>query len=291
MNCTNHVGPLDGAARLRPDGWLARPLTRNRIQAEAQARLLLQRYHPQSAGPVRCLTARYRTAAFALGAPAQRLLKRHADQAAYLSEVLAYQLLDSEGVLPALLSSSDTSLSLVTEYVEERMDLGRPAVFEELVATVAAIHTAPARWHPAIQETMADWTVAAALDAPAPPWISVPHPWELLLKVVADAHGPDHVPVGHLDLKADHGRRHPDGHPVVIDVETLRPDLTGQPDLITLAHLARVEGGRLSPRSVRHLYRRCTSMFGAQWTDAALVRALTAFAEATGLRCLHGVER
>ncbi|MFF3356803.1 hypothetical protein ACFYWN_30120 [Streptomyces sp. NPDC002917] len=68
-------------------------------------------------------------------------------------------------------------------------------------------------------------------------------------------------------------------------------DLTGMPDLITLAYLARTEGRRLSPRWVRQVYGRHANKLGAQWSDAGLVRALTAFADATGLHPLRGADQ
>ncbi|WP_331725896.1 hypothetical protein [Streptomyces sp. NBC_00470] len=93
------------------------------------------------------------------------------------------------------------------------------------------------------------------------------------------------MPLGHLDLKADHCRRK-HGRLMLIDAETLRPDLTGMPDLITLAHLATTDARVLSPTWVRQAYRRHTTQFGAQWSDAGLVNALRAFAAATGsTRC------
>ena len=70
-----------------------------------------------------------------------------------------------------------------------------------------------------------------------------------------------------------------------------RPDLTGLPDLITLAHLGQGEGRTTAPRWIRETYRRHTNTLGAQWSDAGLVRALTAFATATGLTSLHGIDQ
>ncbi|MFI9210279.1 hypothetical protein ACIGW7_19345 [Streptomyces sp. NPDC053253] len=285
------AGPLAGAARVRPDGWLTTPLTTDPALAEAQARSLIYRHHPAAPGPVRCLTARYRTATFALGTPARQLLKRHGDEAAYLGEVLAYQLLDGEGVLPELHSASDTSLTLVVNFLDEKADIDRKDGFEELIAAVAAIHTAPSRWPQHTSEAMHSWRLPATGNVPAPAWVREPTEWRELLQLTAAAHGDDHVPLGHLDLKADHCRRQPDGRLALIDAETLRPDLTGLPDLITLAYLGQVEGRSLPPRWVRQAYRRHTNDLGAQWSDASLVRALTAFATATGLASLHSVDQ
>lgn len=285
---TAPAGPLAGAARVRPDGWLATPLTTDLAQAEAQARALIHRHHPTVPGPVRCLSARYRTAAFALGRPPRLLLKRHADEAAYLGEVLAYDVLGAEGVLPELHDANDTTRTLVVDYLGDSADIDQPDGFDELIAAVAAIHTAPARWPRHIAQTMSRWQLSIVTTAP--PWVRVPGAWNELLQRTAEAHGAEHVPLGNLDLKADHCRRR-DGRLALIDAETLRPDLTGMPDLITLAHLATTEGRALSPSWVRQVYRRHTTDLGAQWSDAGLVRALRAFAEATGLVSLHGVDQ
>jgi len=99
-----------------------------------------------------------------------------------------------------------------------------------------------------------------------------------------------HVPLGNLDVKPDHARRRSDGPLVLIDVETLRPDLTGLPDLVTLAYISGDIAPDIPPNWVRHSYVQHINTLGAQWTDTALRYALLAFANATGLRSLHGVE-
>ncbi len=284
------AGPLDGAARIRPDGWLRAPLTTDLDQAEAQARQLVYVHHPQALGPLRCLTARYRTAAFALGTPPTRLLKRHADEAAYLGETLAYQILADEDVLPVLHGHSDATRTLVVDYLDQGADLTVPHMFDELVRLVATIHTASARWHPVVAEAMSPWRVEALRNAPPPQWITRHDPWRRLMDLVSAAHGPEHVPLGHLDLKSDHVRRGADGRLLLIDVETLRPDLTGLPDLITLVHLAGDAIPDLPPSWVRRGYLRHINSLGARWTDTALRSALVAFADATGLHSLHGAE-
>ncbi|MFD4260870.1 hypothetical protein ACFWR9_25395 [Streptomyces sp. NPDC058534] len=288
---TTLAGPLAGAARVRPDGWLATPLTTDPAQAAAQARSLIHRHHPAAPGPVRCLTARYRTSTFTLGAPPRQLLKRHGDEAAYLGEALAYQLLEGETVLPELHSVSDTSRTLVAGFLDDPAAIDHEDGFEELIAAVAAIHTAPARWPQHTTEIMSQWRLGTTVGAPAPTWARDPAAWRELLQLTAAAHGDSHVPLGHLDLKADHCRRRVDGRFALIDAETLRPDLTGLPDLITLAYLGQVEGRALRPRWIRQAYRRHTNYRGAQWSDADLVRALTTFAKATGLTSLHGVDQ
>ncbi|MCC2275972.1 hypothetical protein LKL35_11160 [Streptomyces sp. ET3-23] len=279
------IGPLDGAAQVRPDGWLTDPLTTNPEHAAAQARALLHRHHCASPGPVRCLSARYRTAVFALGDPPTEILKRYGDEAAFQGEALAYQLLCDEGVLPELFSVHDASRTLVAEYLPEAADIRRPGVFEDLVTVVATVHTAPSRWHSDTAAAMALWRIDATT---VPPWVCTPEYWKQLLHMVAAAHGDGHVPLGHLDLKSDHAR-YRDGRLVLIDVETLRPDLTGIPDLVTLAYLA-TEHRILPPAEVRRLYRRHINQLGAHWSDPGLKAALVAFAQATGLRSLHGAD-
>ncbi|ORT54736.1 hypothetical protein [Streptomyces sp. CB03238] len=284
------AGPLDGAARTRPDGWLANPLSTDHALAERQAHALLHQHHPDAPSPARCISARYRTAAFALGDPPVQLLKRHADEAAYLGEMLAYEVLADEQVLPALYSSSDSSRTLVVDYLSHGVDLTDADAFDELIHRVAVVHTASARWHPAVAGAMSSWRVEIALSSPAADWISSPADWHDLMRLMADAHGPDHVPLGHLDLKPDHVRRHPDDGLALIDAETLRPDLTGLPDLITLAYIAGSNDRYPRPRWIRHAYLRHVNELGAQWTGVALVNALTAFATATGLHSLHGAQ-
>ncbi|MEU1375315.1 hypothetical protein ABZ442_16885 [Streptomyces triculaminicus] len=284
------AGPLAGTARTRPEGWLPHPLTTDHAIAEQQARVLLARHHHWAPEPLRCVAARYRTAAFALGDPARQLLKRHADEAAYLGEMLAYQLLADEHVLPELHSFCDSSRTLVVEYLEDGADLAETSAFEDLIRAVATVHTASARWRPVIAEAVSGWRVRIAATSQAPDWIGDPPEWHRLMHLVADAHGPDHVPLGHLDLKPDHVRRRPDGRLALIDAETLRPDLTGLPDLITLAYIASGDASFPSPRWVRRTYLRHVNGLGAQWTDRTLASALTAFASATGLRSLHGAQ-
>ncbi|MFD3803255.1 hypothetical protein ACFWSF_13260 [Streptomyces sp. NPDC058611] len=287
---TAPVGPLDGAARTRPDGWLRHPLTTDATAAEREAYVLLTRHHDQEPGPLRCLTARYRTAVFALGSPPRLVLKRHADEAAYQGEALAYELLADEYVLPALHRACDASRTLLVDYLDTTIMLTSTGAFDELVRAVATIHTASTRWHPAVSETMAQWRAGTAVSEPPPEWITCANAWRHLLQLVAGAHGPDHVPLGHLDLKPEHVRRRDDGHIALIDAETLRPDITGLPDLITLAFIAGDEQ-LPSPRWIRHAYRHHANELGAQWNDGALKQALSAFAAATGLRSLHGAHR
>ncbi|MGH3773766.1 MAG: hypothetical protein ACRDRW_20650 [Pseudonocardiaceae bacterium] len=197
--------------------------------AEAQARLLLAEHHSERrAVPVECLTAHYRAATFAFGRPLERLFKRHADQAAYLGEVLAYHLLADDGVLPSLLSAHDDSRTLIVDYLAWPAHLRAPGVFDELIATVATVHTASARWDIQTNEAMAHWRVHNALATPTPNWIT--QPW-----------------------------------------------------------LAREIDLPMTSREVRHTYRNRVNERGAHWSDTALVTALRAFADATGLHQLHDI--
>lgn len=284
------AGPLAGAVRPRAGGWLASPLTTHHGEATAQARVLLSLHHPEFAGPLRCLTARYRTATFTVGDPPIMILKRHADQAAYLSEALAYQLLEGEEVLPDLYAACDASQTLITGYLPSLANLAGPAALDELIAAVARVHTAPARWTPPVYDAMRAWSIDEALAGPDPAWITDPCAWRRVLQLAAAVHAPGHVPLGHLDLKAEHARCHADGRLGLIDAETLRPDLTGLPDLITIAHLAREIGSPRPARWIRHCYRAHLREAGAHWADRDLAAALRAFAAGTGLASLHAVD-
>ena len=290
---TGHsVGPLDGAAAPRPDGWLPAPLTTRRRAAEAQARELLATHHPAFAGmPVRCLTARYRSHVIRLGDKRDpcAVLKRHAGGATYVGEALAYDVLRGERVLPELLDLSDDANTVIVEHVQPT-EIAAAGAFEELITAVAAVHTAPLRWPTHVAVAMAPWRLDRALIDPAPGWVTRGDAWRLVQHLHGEAYGYAHVPLGHLDLKPEHIRRHPDGSIAIIDAETLRPDLTGAPDVITLAWLARLLD-HPRPQWVRHAYRTYANEAGAAWSDAALIRALRAWAHATGLRSLHGVDR
>ncbi|KLL10581.1 MULTISPECIES: hypothetical protein [Protofrankia] len=283
------AGPLAGATRIRPDGWLATPLDTDPTTAAAQAQDLISRFHPHARGPLRCLRAGYRTAVFTLGDPPVAVLKRHGDPDAYTGETLAYELLAGQNVLPGLRSACDTSHTLLVDHVARPANWSRPTTFDALVTAIATVHTASARWPPSLVTATACWQLDTALTAPPPRWISNPDAWCMLLHVTADAHGPAHIPLGHLDLKPAHLRADDDTTVRIIDVETLRPDLTGMPDLITLPSVAHAAGLDLDPRWIRRAYLAATTDRGARWNDQSLIRALTAFATATGLSSLHGL--
>ena len=282
-------GPLSGACALRPAGWLPDPLTTDTADATRQARVLLAAHHPHHAGPLQCLNAHYRTAVFAIGDPPARILKRHADLDAYNAEVVAYHLLSERAVLPELLDVCDDARSLVTDYLPQQADLSLPAAFHELLELVARAHTAPAAWPPQVTDLLQPYSLQAALTGPAPDWIADAAAWRAVLALTADAHGPGHVPLGGFDLAPRHARRDASGTMTIIDGETMRLDWTGLPDVITLAYVAAEVSAPLTPRQVRRAYLRRTRDHGAQWTDAGLTRALTLWAQATGLHSLHGL--
>ncbi|MBO2461550.1 hypothetical protein [Actinomadura violacea] len=281
------AGPLDGAARARPGGWLPNPLTTCPEDAIAEAHILLRHFYPGHYGTLRCLAARYRSHVFTVDTPPRLVFKRHAAEGAYLGEVLAYQLLEHAEVLPRLVAFDDESRTLLVPYIRGTVDLSHGSMFDELVRVVARVHTAPAFWHDDVAGTAAQWRMDVMLDGPPPEWVPQPDDWRWLLRLVQDAHGEAHVPIGNLDLKAEHVRRRIDGRLVIVDGETLRPDLTGIPDLVTLAFMAADVSG-YKPRRIRDVYVQETRALGADWTDSSLVAALNAFAVATGLKSLHG---
>ncbi|WP_018637376.1 hypothetical protein [Parafrankia elaeagni] len=283
------AGPLAGAAHPRPQRWLARPLTTDRDTVTAQARQLLATHHPDTTGPVCCLTTRDRSATFTVGDPPHVIVKWHADEAAYLGERLAYDLLAAERLLPCLRGSCDEARTLLVDYLPDTADLTDLDVFDDLINLVARVHTASARWEPAVREAMVQWRVDTLLTQD-PPWVEDAPSWRRMLHLVATAHGPAHVPVGNLDLAADHVRRQSSGRLALVDVETLRPDVTGLPDVVTLAYLAtRAHHPRPGPW-VRARYLHHLARVGVTWTDRNLLAALGGFAAATGLTSLHGLD-
>lgn len=282
-------GPLSGACALRPAGWLPNPMTTDPGDATVQACTDLATHHPDIPGRVQCLTARYRTAVFAIGDPPTRILKRHADIDAYNAEVVAYQLLDGRGILPELHDASDDAQTLVTGYLPYEADLSAPAVLDELVELVARAHTAPAAWPPEITDVMQPYTLAATRTEPVPEWIGNAGAWRSVMELTADAHGVDHIPLGGFDLAPRHARRDHSGELTIIDGETMRLDWTGLPDVITLAYIAAEVSAPLTPRWIRRTYLHHARKHGAQWTDTTLRGALTLWAEATGLHSLNGI--
>ncbi|MCT9093930.1 hypothetical protein N4G70_34495 [Streptomyces sp. ASQP_92] len=62
------------------------------------------------------------------------------------------------------------------------------------------------------------------------------------------------VPLGHLDLKPDHLRSRAGGEVVILDIETVRPDVTGLIDLVTIPAVLRQAGHEPEPDQVLELY-------------------------------------
>ncbi|MGW7342720.1 hypothetical protein [Streptomyces sp. NPDC054854] len=112
-----------------------------------------------------------------------------------------------------------------------------------------------------------------------------------MLAAHLDAYGPQLVPLGHLDLKPEHLRRPFGGEVVLLDMESVRPDVTGLIDVVTLPAVLRQAGHELSPDRVLNLYLHATAALGARWTAPTLKAALRAYATATGLESLHGLDR
>lgn len=247
--------------------------------------------HPAADGPLRVLAARATAAVAALGEPPTAVLKHHADTAAYDAEILAYALVGHCRVLPRLLRSADSSRSLLLEYLPDAFDWAPPADTPAvLVDALAAVHAAPAALDPASAEALAPFRLDHLAAAPAPPWISDPGAWRTVTALCADAYGPGHVPVGHLDLKPEHVRhRRGESAACLIDIETLRPDITGLIDLITLPAVLRQAGRPTPSAEVRELYHTATTRHGANWTTKTLRAALFAYQRATGLATLDGL--
>ncbi|QMU71442.1 hypothetical protein [Streptacidiphilus sp. P02-A3a] len=153
---------------------------------------------------------------------------------------------------------------------------------------VAAVHTATTRLTAPEATTLAGFTLAATKDL-APAWIADAGAWAEVTAAHLDAYGPDVVPLGHLDLKPQHLRRRADGTLVLLDTETVRPDVTGLIDLVTLPAVMRQAGREMPAAHVLDLYLEASWGYGARWSAHSLRAALRAFAAATGLHDLHGL--
>ncbi|MFE6867743.1 hypothetical protein ACFVFS_14375 [Kitasatospora sp. NPDC057692] len=285
---------LTGLARIRPAGWLATPMPTDPAALLVRARRTLAADHPGMNGRVSVISARYTAAVFAVHRqPPQGTLalKLHADAAAYAGETLAYALLAGTTPVARLHAEAEESLSLLLEYLPEPADWSGPKMPTVLAERVAAVHTASLRLPAEAAEAMADYTLAALLEAPAPAWIADPAAYGEVLAAHADAYGSGLVPLGHLDLKPEHLRRRPDGEAVLLDVESVRPDVTGLIDLVTLPAVLRQAGHELGPDRVLGLYLDATAARGGNWTADSLKTALRAYAAATGLESLHGLDR
>lgn len=282
---------LRGLIRVRPHGWLAHPLP---TAPAAAADLLRDALAHHGAGlvpdgPLRVLAARATAAVAALGNPPEAVLKLHADTAAYDAEMLAYALVGHCPAVPELLDAADTSRSLLIGYIPGAVDWAHPAAAAELVGAVAAVHAAPASLPAELREVFATFHLDRLAAAPPPGWLAEPAAWADVLGHVRDAHGGDTIPAGHLDLKPEHARRHATGALVLVDIETLRPDITGLIDLITLPAVLRQAGSPLPGPDVLALYRDAAARHGNTWTTSGLRAALTAYQRATGLDTLDGL--
>ncbi len=238
------------------------------------------------------LSARYTAAVFTVHRPPPEVplvLKLHSDPAAYAGETLAYALLADTAPVARLYAEGEKSLSLLLEYLPEPADWTLSAMPAVLAERVAAVHTASLRLPTEATDALAGFTLSALHGAPAPAWITNPAAYTEVLAAHLDAYGTELVPLGHLDLKPQHLRRRPDGEVVLLDVESVRPDVTGLIDLITLPAVLRQAGHELSPARVLGLYLDATAALGARWTAGTLKNALHAYAAATGLESLHGL--
>lgn len=282
---------LTGLARIRLPGWLATPMPTDPVDLLVRARQVLAADHPGVNGRVSVVSARYTAAVFTVHRPleASLVLKLHADPAAYAGETLAYALLADVAPVARLYAEAEESRSLLLEYLPEPADWTGTAMPAVLAERVAAVHTASLRLPDEAAEALAGFTLAALHAAPAPAWITNPTAYGEVLAAHLDAYGPDLVPLGHLDLKPEHLRRRPDGELVLLDVESVRPDVTGLIDLVTLPAVLRQAGHEISPARVLGLYLDATAAQGANWTARSLKAALRAYAAATGLESLHGL--
>ncbi|MFF3981026.1 hypothetical protein [Streptomyces sp. NPDC001828] len=281
---------LTGLARIRPPGWLATPMPSDPAGLLLRARQALAVDHPVVKGRIRLVSARYTAAVFTVHRPPPHdalVLKLHADPAAYAGETLAYALLSDAAPVARLYAEGESSLSLLLEHLPEPADWTGPQMPTVLADRVAAVHTASLRLPGEATTALAGFRLAGAVPAPA--WITDSAAYDEVLSAHLDAYGPDLVPLGHLDLKPEHLRRRPDGQVMLLDVESLRPDVTGLIDLVTLPAVLRQAGHEISPARVLGLYLDATSALGARWTNLSLKTALRAYATATGLESLHGL--
>lgn len=280
---------LRGLIQVRPRGWLAHPQPLDPAVAADLLNTVRNRDHPQAGGPVRVLAARATATVATLGAPPRAVLKVHADSGAYDLEALAYALAGHCPALPRLLEASDASRSLLLEYLPHSFDWTSAHAHAEVTAAVAAVHAAPAGLDPVTAAVFDPFRLGRLAAGPAPDWITDPDAWHTVMTLCLRAYGPPAIPLGHLDLKPEHVRRRADGTPVLVDVETVRPDITGLVDLITLPAVLRQAGRPLPARTVRDLYRDAAARHNIRWTAADLRDALIAYQRATGLDTLHGL--
>ncbi|MFF0629894.1 hypothetical protein [Streptomyces sp. NPDC004296] len=278
---------LSGLIRLRPHGWLASPLPTDPAAVTDHLHTALADHeHPAAAEPLRVLAARATAAVASLGNPPRAVLKLHADPDAYNAELVAYALVGNSPVLPRLLSLADTSYSLLIEYVPHSFDWTVPDAPATVVDAVAAVHVAPDLLDAAAADIFTLFRLDRLAAATATAWLPDPGAWRAVLDLCRDAYGGSRIPVGHLDLKPEHVRLRDDGALALLDVETLRPDITGLIDLITLPAVLRQAGRPLPGPDVRALYQHAAARHGLHWTTNSLRAALIAYQRATGLATL-----
>ncbi|MFE3683031.1 hypothetical protein ACFXPM_07275 [Streptomyces sp. NPDC059095] len=285
---------LTGLARIRPPGWLAAPMPSDPAALLGRAHQALADDHLGATGRISVLSTRYTAAVFVVHQvppDSSLVLKLHADPAAYAGETLAYALLTGTAPIPRLYGEGEASMSLLLEHLPEAADWSGPQMPAVLADRVAAVHTTSQRLPVEAAEAMAGFTLAALQGAPAPDWIADPGAYGEVLAAHADAYDLDLVPLGHLDLKPEHLRRRGDGEVVLLDVESVRPDVTGLIDVVTLPAVLRQAGHELSADRVLGLYLDATAARGANWTAGTLKSALRAYAAATGLESLHGLDQ
>jgi hypothetical protein len=289
---TTAAEALVGLARIRPNGWLATPLPDNPGVLLERARAALEADQAGFDGRLRLVSSRYTAAVFTVSDPSgMRVLKLHADPVGFAGETLAYELLTGTAPVAQLYAENEVALSLLLEYLPQPVDWGRAETPAVLADRVAAVHTASLRLPQYAVEAMAGFSLGRMLLAPAPVWIADEVAWGDVVAAHVDAYGPGLVPLGHLDLKPDHLRLRADGDVVLLDVETVRPDVTGLIDLVTLPAVLRQAGHDLSSAQVVDLYLDATTAHGGRWTAGSLKAALRAYAAATGLESLHGLHR
>jgi hypothetical protein len=282
---------LDGLVRVRPHGWLASPLPTSPAAAADLLHAARDTHgeHPAADGPLYLLAARSTAAVACLGAPPHAVLKLHADAGAYNAEIIAFALVGNSPVLPRLLAAADASRSLLIEHIPHAFDWVVPGAAAAVVDAVAAVHAAPDLLDAAATDVFASFRLDRLAAAPPPPWLPEPAAWADVLGPCLDAYGAHRIPVGHLDLKPEHLRLRDDGHLVLLDIETLRPDITGLIDLITLPAVLRQAGVPLPGPDVLALYRDTARRHGISWTTDSLRAALIAYQRATGLATLDGL--
>ncbi|MGW8730518.1 phosphotransferase [Streptomyces sp. NPDC055808] len=250
----------------------------------------LEAERPRWAGRLRLLSSRYTAAVFAVSdTSGQAILKLHADPAAFAGETLAYAVLSDTAPVPRLYAENERSLSLLLEYLPAAADWSDPQMPTALVEQAAAVHTASLRLPPDAIEALSRYSAERLLMTPAPAWITDEAAWGDVMAAHIDAYGPGLVPLGHLDLKPDHLRRRAGGEVVLLDIETVRPDVTGLIDLVTLPAVLRQAGHEPDPAQVLELYVDATTAHGGRWTVQSLCGTLRAYAAATGLASLHGL--